>query len=104
MSTDYFPLTPKRDRKFIAAVQRLVDAVLTEHCISTEAHHLDEEHTVNCVLAVLREICATAELSSLHTWAKKRLDAHAGDEDMWEGLVIDPKRGPMLDGPTPDDD
>ena len=36
-------------------------------------------HALNCAFAVLREISATAELSSLHTWANKRLEEHGHD-------------------------
>ena len=70
--------------EFVDAVRKLVDAVLIEHClpVGTEGQ-LNEEHTVNCALNVLREIRAAQELSSLHRWAGTRLDAHAGDEDHW---------------------
>jgi hypothetical protein len=52
-----------------SAVCKLVDAVLIEHCIAVDQHLWHEEHTVDCVLAVLREIRAAEELTSLHNWA-----------------------------------
>jgi hypothetical protein len=70
----------------LAAVRELVDAVLAEHCfpVSTEGMW-NEEHTVDCVLAVLREIRAAPELSSLHPWADKRLSTHADDAYKLDG-------------------
>ena len=47
----------------VNAVCKLVDAVFIEHClpVGTEGH-LNEEHTVESALALLREIRAAPEL------------------------------------------
>jgi hypothetical protein len=69
------------NQKVIDAVRMLVEAVLVEHCLPVGGDEgvWNEEHTVDCALAVLREIRAAQELSSLHSWADKRLSAHADD-------------------------
>jgi hypothetical protein len=68
-----------------SAVCKLVDAVLIEHCIAVDQHLWHEEHTVDCVLAVLREIRAAEELTSLHNWADTRLSAHGDDAYKLDG-------------------
>ena len=66
---------------FIDAVCKLVDAVIIAQCFPVigRGNSVNEEHALNCAFAVLREISATAELSSLHTWANKRLEEHGHD-------------------------
>jgi hypothetical protein len=73
MSAPQIPGAPL-DPDFINAVCELVAAVLVEHClpVGTEGH-LNEEHTVECALIVLRKIRAAPELSSLHSWADRLL-------------------------------
>jgi len=72
-------------KEFIEAVRALVEAVLTEHCLPADAFEaeMNMEYSINCALTVLRKISATAEFSSLHAWANKRLEDHAGSEDLW---------------------
>jgi hypothetical protein len=80
-----------RNSEFVDAVCMLVDAVLIEHCLPVGGDEaiLNEVATVNCTLAVLREIRAAPEFSSLHQWADKRLLAHADDyHDPTETLEI----------------
>jgi len=66
------------NRKFVEAVRTLVDAVLTEHCVPLEGDDalFHEEFAVKAALAVLKEIRASHEHSSLHGWADKRLLDH----------------------------
>jgi hypothetical protein len=72
---------------FVDAVCKLVDAVLVEHCFPIVGDEAiwNEEHTVDCVLAVLREIRAAQELSSLHKWADSRLRKHENDTYKLDG-------------------
>jgi len=62
------------NQDFVDGVCKLVEAVLVEHClpVGTEGH-LNEEFTVECALAVLREIRAAPELSSRHGWVDRLL-------------------------------
>jgi hypothetical protein len=79
--------------KLIEAVRTLVDAVITEHCTILEGDDalFHEEFAVKSALAVLREIRASQEHSSLHKWADKRLRDHGDSyslsyEDVLPGL------------------
>jgi hypothetical protein len=82
----------RRNTAFVDAVCALVDAVLVEHCLPTGPGGeglCNEAHTIDCVLAVLREIRAAQELSSLHGWADVRLSAHADDAYKLDGSEFD---------------
>jgi hypothetical protein len=71
---------PNMSDAVLDAVRELVDAVLTEHCLPTDTEGVwNEQHTIRCTLEVLRKICDTQDLSSLHDWAATRLVVHAGD-------------------------
>jgi len=77
--------------KLVGAVRELVEAVLVEHCLPVAGDEglWNEAHTVDCVLAVLREIRAAQELSSLHSWADDRLSAHVDDAYKLDGSEFD---------------
>jgi hypothetical protein len=81
--------------KLVGAVRELVDAVLVEHCLPVAGNEglWNEAHTVDCVLAVLREIRAAQELSSLHSWADDRLSAHTDDAYKLDGSEFDIGKG-----------
>ena len=67
-----------RNPEFVDAVCKLVDAVIFEHCTIAGSEAYDSvEITVDCALAVLKEIRAAKEFSSLHGWADRQLLVHA---------------------------
>jgi hypothetical protein len=62
--------------ELLDAVCKLVDAVLTEHCIASDGNGLEREvHTVDCAVAVLEKIRAGTR-NPLEGWANRRLVAH----------------------------
>ena len=81
--------------KLVDAVRQLVEAVLVEHCLPVAGDEglWNEEHTIDCALAVLTEIRAAEELSSLHNWADVRLSAHADDTYKLDGSEFDVGKG-----------
>lgn len=81
----------QQDKKLIYAIRNLVDAVVIEHCVCEGGDEalLAEEYSTKAALALLREIRASQELSSLHKWADKRLLDH-GDAyaTSWEDILL----------------
>jgi hypothetical protein len=70
---------PAMSLKLVDAVHALVEAVLVEHChdVDVDTAVWNEARTVDCALAVLKEVRAAQGLSSLHGWADTQLAAHA---------------------------
>jgi hypothetical protein len=67
--------------EFIDAVCELIKATIAAQCEEPDLVNDDaldrEMHTVVCAFAVLREIRAAQEFSSLHRWADRQLSVHA---------------------------
>ena len=82
---------PELPSGFLDAIRKLVEAVLVEHCIPVTRDEgcVNEEHTLDCALAVLEEIGATPELSSLHGWTERRLSEHGGDRYKWSDFLTE---------------
>jgi hypothetical protein len=83
--------TPEIPSGFLDAVRELVEAVLVEHCLPVcgDEACVNEEHTLDCALAVLKEIRMAPELSSLHSWTERRLSEHGGDRYKWSDFLTE---------------